>query len=740
MVHFDTVKKSIRWSFGLLCALLVTSSALQAQNKPVIDTDGYIFFIDGANVLIPELDGATTSDPLDPTSNNKVFAPRAANWAESGFIYTDNGSRDTVGIDMSAVIGANYGESDTLYVRFLSDSSNVGIPTFISMFDSRTGLVYAEDDLPFRLLWQIPDAMSNNEWHEMAIPLPPLTRAALDSAQVSRAKLDGTPLDVEVDSLLLTQWQMPGAWAEGVGVFDPADPQYKDFDFESVSRIGAFFDTGNTPGALYFDYFSIGVPPSELVDTPPASVASVGVTSANGENTITWPALDGAGGYNVYFSENPITNTTAAGVVQLGSFTADAAREQMHSLIAPHPNLAANFTSYYAVTAKSPFGAESTPTQGSVTGELKVAENYGFEMTTEALDSFYTAIENEVMPAGAEVAAFFPDTYTPFTINSERMYDAGGAELITGDDDLSGKLWVGFGATDKELVFYAEIKDDILVPPPSLGTRDTGGAWNYDNYEVGIANYSPESFILGSTQTSIPSPAGSVGEDPNYQFRIGFFNNGDGPFVHDSWTLNGEVPFSQTIIDTTVAGEYRMLTILNTTYLTVDGADTPNEVFEFPTGEQVKTYPFNFAINDADATGNRESQATWGPKTNNNWFNTPSQWEVIALVGKDAPVFTPTSVTDDELVLPKQVELNQNYPNPFNPTTTISFTLPTTANVNLEVFNMLGQRVSTLAVNRTMAAGQHAIAFDATNLPSGMYLYRLSTGNFTSTKKMMLLK
>lgn len=737
MVHSDTVKKRLQWTFGLFCALLLTTSALQAQNKPVI-TDSYIFFIDGANVLIPSLEGATANDPLDPTSSNKVFAVKAGNWAESGFIWPEGG-RDTSGIDMSAVIGENYGESDTLYVRFLSDSSNVGKPVSLSMFDSRTGLQYGTDDLPFRLLWQIPDNMSNNAWHTMAIPLPPLTRASLDSAKVGK-KLDGSALDVEVDSLLLAQWQMPGAWANGQGVFSTEDPQYKNFDFEAVTKVGVFWDTNQNPGPVYFDYFSIGVPPSQLVDTPPSAVSSVGVTNSGGENLVTWPALEGAGGYNVYFSETPITDITAAGVQFLGAFGPDSPREQKHSLIAPHPNLAADFTSHYAVTAKSPFGAESTPTQGSVTGALKVAENYGFEMTTDALDFFYTAIENGNMPTGAEVAAYFPDTYTPFTIDQNRMYDAGGADLITGDDDLSAKLWLGFGATDKELVFYAEVQDEQLVPPPSNGTRDTGGAWNYDNYEVGIGNYSPESFIIGSTKVTIPSPAGSVGDDPDYQFRIGFFNNGDGPFVHDSWTLNGEVPFSQTIIDTTQAGVYRMLTILNTTYLTIESADTPNEEFDFPTGESVKTYPFNFAVNDADASGSRESQATWGPRTNGNWYNTPSQWEVIALVGKDAPVYTPTSVEEDDVVLPKQVVLNQNYPNPFNPTTTISFTLPTTANVTLEVFNMLGQRVSTLAVNKTMAAGQHSVAFDAANMPSGMYLYRLSTGSFTSTKKMMLLK
>lgn len=736
MVHSDTIKSISRWMVAALMLIALSAATMSAQKTTI--TDDYIFFIDGANVLIPTLDGSTANDPLDPTSNNKVFAVTVGNWAESGFLWPE-GDRTTTGVDMSGVIGVNYGESDTLYVRFLSDSANVGKPTFLSMFDNRTGLDYETDDLPFRLLWQIPDEMSNNQWHDMAIPLPPLTRASLDSAKAGK-KLDGSPLDVEVDSLLLAQWQMPGAWANGQGVFSPEDPKYVDFDFESVTKFGAFFDTNAGPGPIYFDYYAIGVPPAQLVDTPPAAVASVNVSNSAGTNTVTWPALDGAGGYNVYFSESPITSVTATGVSLLGAFTADATLSQQHTLVAPHPSLAASFTGYYAVTAKSPFGAESAPTSVSATGDLKVAENYAFEMSSDALDALYGAIESGTLPPGSEIAANFPATYTPFTINQERMYDAGGIENITGDEDLSAKLWVGFGATDQELVLYAEVMDDQLVAPPlTAGDRNgsTGGAWNYDTYEMAIGNYSPESFISGSTNGTIPS--GSMGENPDYQFRVGFFRDGGGPFVHDSWTLNGEVPFSQTIIDTSASNMYRMLTIINTIYLRVETDDTPNELFDFPTGTEVKTYPFNYAVNDADETFTRDAQASWSSKSNSNWYNTPSQWEVVAFVGKDAPVYTPTSVEEPES-LPFANSLDQNYPNPFNPTTNINFTLQNTANVSLEVYNVLGKKVATLVNNQTMTAGKHNFSFNATNLPSGMYLYRITAGDFTSTRKMMLIK
>jgi hypothetical protein len=84
-------------------------------------------------------------------------------------------------------------------------------------------------------------------------------------------------------------------------------------------------------------------------------------------------------------------------------------------------------------------------------------------------------------------------------------------------------------------------------------------------------------------------------------------------------------------------------------------------------------------------------------------------------------------------------QLDQNYPNPFNPTTQIKYTLAEKSNVTLKVFDMLGREVTTL-VNGTQSAGTHSIDFNASNLASGLYIYKIQAGNFTQSKKMMLLK
>jgi len=89
--------------------------------------------------------------------------------------------------------------------------------------------------------------------------------------------------------------------------------------------------------------------------------------------------------------------------------------------------------------------------------------------------------------------------------------------------------------------------------------------------------------------------------------------------------------------------------------------------------------------------------------------------------------------------LPEEYSLEQNYPNPFNPSTEINFNLPKAGHVKLEVFNTLGQRVATL-VDDEVPAGFHRVLLDADGLASGIYFYRLSADEFSSSKKMILLK
>ncbi|MEW5799566.1 MAG: T9SS type A sorting domain-containing protein [Bacteroidota bacterium] len=91
------------------------------------------------------------------------------------------------------------------------------------------------------------------------------------------------------------------------------------------------------------------------------------------------------------------------------------------------------------------------------------------------------------------------------------------------------------------------------------------------------------------------------------------------------------------------------------------------------------------------------------------------------------------------ITVPDVYALDQNYPNPFNPTTSLRYSIPHASHVTLKVFNVIGQEVSTL-VNEQQKSGVYTVAFDASKLASGMYLYRITAGNFVQTKKMILVK
>lgn len=123
-------------------------------------------------------------------------------------------------------------------------------------------------------------------------------------------------------------------------------------------------------------------------------------------------------------------------------------------------------------------------------------------------------------------------------------------------------------------------------------------------------------------------------------------------------------------------------------------------------------------------------------------FGEDHQGELV-LCSFDGGIYTidmgePVSV-EKEPEIPAMIKLDQNFPNPFNPNTVIRFRLSVFGDVNLSVHDMLGRKISTL-VDRRMPAGEHQVWFDASYLPSGVYLYQLSIGGTVLTNKMMLIK
>jgi hypothetical protein len=151
--------------------------------------------------------------------------------------------------------------------------------------------------------------------------------------------------------------------------------------------------------------------------------------------------------------------------------------------------------------------------------------------------------------------------------------------------------------------------------------------------------------------------------------------------------------------------------------------------------------PENLAYSDADLM---VGGTNGFPVGDLNWFpDKKAAWELqkdaehaklLDILNSGTLSVQPTGGT-----LPEAYALEQNYPNPFNPSTTISFSLPHAGQANLKVFNMLGQEVATL-VNGSLTAGSYQVQFNPAGLASGVYFYKLTSGDFSQVKKMTLMK
>jgi len=93
----------------------------------------------------------------------------------------------------------------------------------------------------------------------------------------------------------------------------------------------------------------------------------------------------------------------------------------------------------------------------------------------------------------------------------------------------------------------------------------------------------------------------------------------------------------------------------------------------------------------------------------------------------------------DNAQIPREYRLDQNYPNPFNPTTTIDFALKQSGHTTIKIYDALGREIVTL-VDKKMEAGNYQVIFKALNLASGIYFYKIKSGNFMALKKMILMK
>ncbi len=153
----------------------------------------------------------------------------------------------------------------------------------------------------------------------------------------------------------------------------------------------------------------------------------------------------------------------------------------------------------------------------------------------------------------------------------------------------------------------------------------------------------------------------------------------------------------------------------------------------------------NFGMLEQNASGDIDVQFNATNISTGNYFatliissNDPAQRTLTRPVSLQ--VIPQVGVNEQISNLPTKYELKQNYPNPFNPVTAIGFSLLAGSDVTLKVYDVLGREVATLINNEKKDAGKYSVQFDATHLPSGIYIYKLTAGSFIDMKKMVLMK
>ncbi len=221
-------------------------------------------------------------------------------------------------------------------------------------------------------------------------------------------------------------------------------------------------------------------------------------------------------------------------------------------------------------------------------------------------------------------------------------------------------------------------------------------------------------------------------------------NNSGIPFeVHTENSLSGKVTLRRYLLDSNTPLPVE---------LTSFAANAINNIVELKWFTATELNNYGFEIERATAyKGNLNEWVKVGFVHGSGNSNSPKDYSFtdyepyvgqsyyrLKMIDIDG-TFEYTNEIEVNRQLPSKFFLNQNYPNPFNPETVISYLLPVDGLVTLKVYDVLGKEVGTI-VNEVKVAGNHQVMFNASTLSSGVYLYKLQSGNFIQTKKMLLIK
>ena len=309
-------------------------------------------------------------------------------------------------------------------------------------------------------------------------------------------------------------------------------------------------------------------------------------------------------------------------------------------------------------------------------------------------------------------------------------FNGNNIDLIDGDlvtfpnADGVGDSWLDLNGYDLDLGSYTEVSVSAWFTPDSASNTQWNTIWFFGDDGAGAGT--------GSDGMALQARRGDG--HARFWFTAGApagFNAEDGVNDDAYGNYNNNVLY-HVVCEVTIDNEIKMYhdgVLIGTTPLTTNPAtgDIKNIADISPNFARIchSTYAGDFpwvgAIHEIAI------------------FNKALSDEEVAFLFDAGVNGYPTAVKDKSSQLPETFNLLQNFPNPFNPRTTIAFDLPVPGYTSLVVYDILGRPVATL-VNSELRAGHHTINFSASNLSGGVYLYTLKSGDFSSTKKFILLK
>ena len=434
---------------------------------------------------------------------------------------------------------------------------------------------------------------------------------------------------------------------------------------------------------------------------PPTGVQVIGGTAGSYANTIVWTDVPDEPGskYNVYFSDTPFIKIDST-IEHLGPYNiALGIQSATHLLRSPVTDQ--DITYYYGVNATDLLGnaGDAAIATGSVTAKAK-----GVPIISPVAPANFIA-DGEL----TEWETIAPIAMNSFGPNPTAHMVPGGK--LTDSLDLSVKAYLAMDANNLYIAF--DVVDDVV----NVDTSFSVSTWANDAPDLNIGLYD----WRGAGHTGYKR-----GSTPDYMLRFSKnrINNDKGigapivmyPGVNYIWKekplttgyiVEAKLPFS------TIAG-----------IIPGDSVFVPKEGMRIP---------IDFSINDRDEASGREAILSYSNLNNDNSWQNMYNWthtwignKWITNVQRNAEAATSFTVS-------------QNYPNPFNPTTNIAFTLPQSGMVSLKVYDILGREVMNL-MNQYQEAGSYTVNVDASKLSTGMYVYKLESGVFSSVKIMALVK